>query len=272
MADPDLAELGAPKRESDPLALELHGVSLALGGRPVLKEVSLTARFGELSAILGPNGAGKTSLLRRIAGLLEGPGEVRLSGVALSDLEPLERAKQVSFVPQQSMLRVAMPVHAVVALGRYAHRPGLTRRSADDEAAIRAALEETDTLRLSERPFIELSFGEQKRVMIARALATGARTLLLDEPTASLDVEHALRLFVLLRALVAQGRCIVAVLHQLDEAMHFADRVALLKDGVLVAHGPTAEIITPARVRQIYGVEMIPGGGFGFRLPAEEAP
>ena len=112
-----------------------------------------------------------------------------------------------------------MQVRTVVALGRYAHRSGLARSTNADDAAIDEALQETDSLQLAERSFTELSFGEQKRVMIARALATGARTLLLDEPTASLDVEHSLRLFVLLRALATQGRCIVVVLHHLDEAL-----------------------------------------------------
>jgi iron complex transport system ATP-binding protein len=160
-----------------------------------------------------------------------------------------------------------MQVRNVVALGRYAHRDGLARLSNADESAIHEALEETDSLQLADRLFTELSFGEQKRVMIARALATGARTLLLDEPTASLDVEHALRLFVLLRALAALGRCVVVVLHQLDEALNFADEVALIKSGELLAHGPAREIITPERVRALYGVDMVYGGGLGFRLP-----
>src|SRR5690606_13485606 len=179
-------------------------------------------------------------------------------------------AKQVSFVPQQSLLSVAMPVYQVIAQGRYAHRPGLGRLSRSDLLAIRAALLETDTLALEDRLFTELSVGEQKRVLIARALATGARTLLLDEPTASLDVEHSLRLFALLRSLAEQGHCVVAVLHHLDDALQHADQAALIKRGEMVAHGPTSEVLSPARVRAIYGVEMVKGGGMGFRLP--EAP
>jgi iron complex transport system ATP-binding protein len=249
------------------VALEVRALSVRLGTRPVLKGVSLDAHFGEVMAILGPNGAGKSTLLRAVCGLVEATGEVRLDGEPLWQLDPFARATRLSFVPQHSQLAAAMPVYKVVAQGRFAHHHGLARMQQSDHDAIRAALEESDTLELSERSFTELSFGEQKRVMIARALATGARTLLLDEPTASLDVEHALRLFALLRTLAAQGRCIVTVLHQLDEARNYSDRSALIKAGELVAAGPSRDIISPERVRSLYNVEMIVGGGLGFRLP-----
>ena len=252
---------------SDLSALEVRELRVRLGAREVLKGISLRADFGRVTAILGPNGAGKSTLLRALAGIVDGRGEILLNGIPARTIEARERAKQVSFVPQQSLLRVAMTVRTVVALGRYAHRDGLSRLSSADESAIHEALVETDSLQLAERPFTELSSGEQKRVMIARALATGARTLLLDEPTASLDVEHALRLFVLLRALSAQGRCIVVVLHHLDEALNFSDEVALIKAGELLAHGAARDIITPVQVRTLYGVDMVYGGGLGFRLP-----
>lgn len=248
-------------------ALEVRNLCVRRGPREILRGVSLEARFGEITAILGPNGAGKSTLLRALCGLLDATGEIRLDGQPIGQMDAFARAKQLSFVPQHSQLSVAMPVYRVVAQGRYTHRPGLSRLRDEDHAAIRAALAESDALQLSERPFTELSFGEQKRVLIARALATGARTLLLDEPTASLDVEHALKLFVLLRALAAQGRCIVVVLHQLDEALRYSDRAALIKAGELIASGPSREIISRERVRMLYNVEMVPGGGLGFALP-----
>ena len=209
--------------------------------------------------------------MRAVCGLVDASGDVRLAGRPIKDLDAFERAKQLSFVPQHSLLTVAMPVYEVVAQGRYAHHRGLSRLQRTDHLAIAEALAESDTQELAERLFTELSFGEQKRVLIARALATGSRTLLLDEPTASLDVEHALRLFALLRALTAQGRCILVVLHQLDEALKFSDRAALLKAGELIALGPTRQIISPERVRALYNVEMIDGGGLGFRLPEADA-
>jgi iron complex transport system ATP-binding protein len=232
-----------------------------------LKPISLTAHFGQVTAILGPNGAGKSSLLRAVAGVIPGDGQILIAGVPAEHVERRERAKRVSFVPQQTLLRAAMSVRQVVTLGRYAHRDGFARAQAKDTAAVEQALEETDSLQLADRAFTELSFGEQKRVMIARALATGATILLLDEPTASLDVEHSLRLFVLLRTLASQGRCVVVVLHQLDEALKFCDQVALIKQGELLAHGPARDIVTPERVRALYGVDMVYGGGLGFRLP-----
>jgi iron complex transport system ATP-binding protein len=253
---------------ADGKALEVRDLSVRLGRRQVLKNVSLDASFGEITSVLGPNGAGKSTLLRAICGLVESSGQILLAGAPIHELDAVVRAVQVSFVPQHSLLTAPMPVFEVVAQGRYPHHRGLSRLSHTDQLAIREALAESDVAELAERPFTELSFGEQKRVLIARALATGARTLLLDEPTASLDVEHALRLFQLLRALAAQGRCIVVVLHHLDEALNFSDRAALIKAGSLVAHGPTREIISPDRVRALYNVEMIRGGGLGFRLPA----
>jgi iron complex transport system ATP-binding protein len=252
---------------ADKHALEVRDLCVRRGHREILRKVSLQARFGEITAILGPNGAGKSTLLRALCGLLEASGEIRLGGQLIGKLDAFARAKQLSFVPQHSQLNAAMPVYRVVAQGRYTHRPGLSRLRDEDHAAIRHALHESDALHFAERPFTELSFGEQKRVLIARALATGARTLLLDEPTASLDVEHALRLFALLRAMATQGRCIVVVLHQLDEALRHSDRAALIKAGELIAMGPSREILSPERVRALYNVEMVPGGGLAFELP-----
>jgi iron complex transport system ATP-binding protein len=254
------------------LAFETRGLSVTLGKRKVLRELSFACRYGEVMAVLGPNGAGKSTLLRALAGLVPALGEVTLAGVPVRTLSAAERAKQVSFVPQHSLLAAPMPVAQVVAQGRYAHRAALATLRDDDRAAIAAALSATDIEELAQRPFSELSFGEQKRVLIARALATGARTLLLDEPTASLDIEHALRLFILLRQLASQGRAVVVVLHQLDHALAYCDRATLLGRGELVAAGVTREVITKARVRELYGVELVEGMGLGFRLPEGATP
>jgi iron complex transport system ATP-binding protein len=252
---------------AEPWDLHVEALSVRRGERTTLHAVSLGARFGEVLAVLGPNGAGKSTLLSALAGLVEYTGEVRLAGERLDALRPEERARRLSYVPQHSRLSAALPVHEVVRQGRYAHRRALARLSAHDRDVIDQAMREADVTALAARRFSELSFGEQKRVMIARALATEARTLLLDEPTASLDIEHALRLFVLLRALAAQGRAIVVVLHQLDDARRYADRAALLKEGRLVAVGESRAIIDAARVRELYHVDMVENAGLAFRLP-----
>jgi len=251
-------------------ALEAHGLSVRLGARTVLSDVSLSARAGEVLAILGPNGAGKSTLLRALVGLVPHEGVVQLDGIARATLSFEERARRLSYVPQQSQLRAPLTVREVVALGRSAHRPALARARIDDVRAIDAALADADVAVLAARSYSQLSTGEQKRVLLARALATGAGTLLLDEPTASLDIEHALRLFHTLRRLATEGRAVVLVLHQIEHALAFADRALLLAAGRLRASGLVAEVVTPANVRALYGVELVPHGSHGFRLP--EAP
>jgi iron complex transport system ATP-binding protein len=251
-------------------AIDVRALSLQRGARTVLRDISFEAHFGEVLAVLGPNGAGKSSLLRGLSGLCPYQGDVRLSGRELRSMSTVERARAVSFVPQQSQLTAALPVASVVAQGRYMHRDGLRNRG-NDEPAVAAALEQVDMSALRERPFSELSCGEQKRVLLARALCSGARVLLLDEPTASLDIEHALRLSALLRTLAGEGRCIVVVLHQLDEALQLSDRALLLKQGRTLTIGASAAVIDESHVRALYGVELLRDQGLAFRLPEEDA-
>jgi len=249
-----------------PHALSAHALSVSLGGRTVLDQISLALSFGEILAVLGPNGAGKSTLLRALSGLVAYRGEIWSEGQLLSTLAAQERAQRLSFVPQQSQLSAALAVREVVALGRYARRPALAGRSSADEAAIEQALCDTDALGLAERAFSDLSSGEQKRVLLARALCTGARTLLFDEPTSTLDIEHALGLFALLRSLAERGRAIIVVLHQLEHALAFADRALLLQRGEQLALGTVAEVLTAENVRKLHRVELVPNGAPAFRL------
>jgi iron complex transport system ATP-binding protein len=250
-------------------AITTRALCVARDGRDVLHGLTMLARFGEVLAIVGPNGAGKSTLLRTLAGLLAYRGTIAIEGAELSTLSSEQRARRVSFVPQQSQLTAALAVREVVALGRYVHRPALSRLRETDARAVDDALRHTDVLALAERAFSALSTGEQKRVLLARALCTGARILLLDEPTASLDIEHALRLFALLRALAASGHAVLVVLHQLEHALAFADRALLLQHGALLACGPAREVLTPAHVRSLHHVVMLPGAAPGFALPDE---
>jgi iron complex transport system ATP-binding protein len=247
-------------------ALDARGVCANAGRARVLHDVTFHADYGSVLAILGPNGAGKSTLLRALAGLLAYEGALALDGAELSGRSRREIGRRIAFVPQRTQLTSRLPVWTVVSHGRYAHRGGLAQLSTHDERCIESAMRRADVAHLSTREFPQLSAGEQRRVLLARALATEARVLLLDEPTAALDIPHALSLFETLRGLAESGHCVVIVLHQLDDALRFTDRALLLQTGRQLAFDRSAEVITAEHVRSAYGVELIAQGGLAFRL------
>jgi iron complex transport system ATP-binding protein len=247
-------------------ALEVQALSVARERREILRDLSFSSDPGTVLAVVGPNGAGKSTLLKVLAGLLPYAGAVKLGGVDAATLGRRERARKVAYVPQHSALEAALPVRAVVAQGRFAHRE-LLGRPTGDEAAVDRALTLTGAGHLADRTFHKLSYGERRLVLLARALATGAKLLLLDEPTAALDVRHALDLLSVLRRLADDGACVVVVLHQLQEAVTHCDRALMLAAGQMIAEGPVAEVIAAGPVRRVYGVDLVPAAHFGYRLP-----
>ena len=249
-------------------ALLVEQMSVSRGGRPVLQQLSFSAAAGSITVLLGPNGAGKSTALKGILGLLPYAGQVKLGGQPAARLEPRARARLVAYVPQHSSLDAPLPVRDVVAQGRFAHERDnpFARPSRSERAAVEQALAQTDLQPLADRPFTTLSYGERRRVLLARALATGAPLLLLDEPTAALDVGHALRLLATLRQIARAGTAVVMVLHQLQEAAAVADQALLLAAGRTVVQGPVDQVIAPGPVRSVYGVEVVPAGQFACRL------
>jgi iron complex transport system ATP-binding protein len=239
------------------------------GPRRVLADVDLNAPAGSITCVIGPNGAGKSTLLYAIAGLLPYRGRIDLGGRDLRAFDPRERARALAYVPQRSLLEAPLAVETVIFQGRFAHTGALAGPSADDRRAVHAAMERTDVLSLAQRRFDRLSTGERRRVLIARALASEARTILLDEPTAALDVRHALELFVLLRALADEGFCIVVVLHALDDVRRHGDRALLLSEGTVVAEGAVRDVVDAERVRSVYGVTLIENSALAFELESK---
>ena len=255
--------------EAPPLAVS--GLTVRRGGRLVLQELGFTAEAGSTTVLLGPNGAGKSTALKAILGLVDHRGQVQLGGRDARQLHARERARLVAYVPQHSALDAPLPVRDVVAQGRFPHGTDtpFARQKQGDGQRVDQSLALTDLQSLADRPFNALSYGERRRVLLARALCTDAPLLLLDEPTAALDVGHALELFRVLAEVARQGTAVVLVLHQLQEAAAVADRAVLLDAGRCVRQGPTAEVLTTEPVRAVYGVEMVPGAQFGCRLTRE---
>jgi ABC-type cobalamin/Fe3+-siderophores transport system ATPase subunit len=247
--------------------LHARGVGVSLGGRVILEAVDLTARPGELTAIVGPNGSGKTTLLRALGCLLDFSGDVREGDTDLRALPPAQRARRLAYLPQNSELRAALSVRQVAALGRYSARPGLFLHTRGDDDAVERALARVQLSALAERAYPTLSGGQKRLVLLARALATGAPTLLLDEPTASLDIRHALTLFELLGSLAREGYTIIVVLHDLDDVQRHAAHAVLLDRGRVQASGAPLEQGFAASAERTFGVGLVPRDRLGFRLP-----
>lgn len=240
---------------AEPL-LEARALSVDRGGRRTLEDISLSLYPGEILALIGPNGAGKSTLLKALLGLIPSDGEVRCGDRSLREMHEKERAREIAYIPQEGLLNQGFRAFEVVAQGRYAHlgrRRSLTRA---DHEAVRAALKTAQAESLAGRRYDRLSLGERRRVLIARALASGARILALDEPDASLDLAQKLALFELLRALRDRGYGILVVLHGLDEMRALADRALLLSAGQKVVEGPPDSVLREEIIREVYGVAL----------------
>jgi iron complex transport system ATP-binding protein len=247
-------------------AIEARDVSVARGKIRAVQGVSLRAAYGSVLAIVGPNGAGKSSLVRALAGLLPCAGSIQIDGQELTRLGTRERARRIAWVPQQSLIQADLSVAELVAQGRFAHARKWNPFSSQPEPAVQKALELTDVVHLRDRSFSHLSGGEQRRVLIARALATEARILLLDEPTAGLDVAHVLRTHALLRELARTGHAVVCVLHDLCDVEQHADQVALLEGSRLVALGSPTDVLVEQNLARVYGVRRAAEARTSFHL------
>ena len=238
---------------SPPLLAARH-LTVVRGQRRLLDDVSISVEVGEILALVGPNGAGKSTLMKALAGILPYQGEIFLEGSPAETLPRRMRARHLAYVPQHSTLDAPMLAREVVSQGRFAHRDGWGRASGDDAAAIAAALAATEATHLADRPFSRLSYGERRLVLLARALATGARILLLDEPTAALDAEAEHAVFQRFRAL-AQGRTTILISHRFP-TVRMADRIVVLEGGTIIEQGTHAELLAAgARYARLFALQ-----------------
>lgn len=223
----------------------------------VIDEVSLDVEAGEMLGIIGPNGSGKSTLLRLLSGVLSpAVGELRVRGRPLSSYSRREIGQTIAVVPQETTIEFPFSVLEVVLMGRSPHLGGFAFEGDRDLEVARTALERGGVREFEHRSIHELSGGERQRVVLARALAQETGILLLDEPAAFLDIRHAVEIYDLLKDLAREGRSIVTVLHDLNLAALYCDRVALLKAGRLVQVGAPADVITYATVTEVYGTEV----------------
>lgn len=232
--------------------LGCSGLGYQIKGTALLAEVDLQVRPGETLGIVGPNGSGKSTLLRLLAGLLRPhSGEVRLGDRPLHSVRRIDVARSLAVVEQQASTDDALSVLDAVELGRTPWLSAFTPWSAADDAIVRQALQAVGMLHLADRGWHSLSGGERQRVHIARALAQQPRILLLDEPTNHLDIQQQLSILQLVQALPVTT---LIALHDLNQAL-VCDRLAVMQNGRLVALGAPLQVLTPERLREVFGVE-----------------
>ncbi len=255
--------------------IELANVTVHLGGRPVVDSVDLDVGEGEWLALIGPNGAGKTTLLRAVAGLVPFSGSIALDGRPAVELGRREISRLLALVPQEPSTPPWMTVGEYVLMGRTPHLGPLAKEGARDREAAGRAVARLDLGGYESRRLGTLSGGEKQRVVVARALAQEARIVLLDEPTASLDIGHqqqALELLDLLRA--ESGLTLVAAMHDLTLAAQYADRMVLLDSGRIVAEGAPADVLTETLIATHYAasIDIVPAGGRVAVIPRRTPP
>ncbi|WP_245180697.1 heme ABC transporter ATP-binding protein [Haloarcula amylovorans] len=253
--------------DADPM-LEVSGLSVELGGQQILSGVDFAVDRGSLVGLVGPNGAGKTTVLRTLrATLTPDEGRVRVAGKRLDGLSAREVSQLVASTPQTTTLSFEFTVEQAVEMGRTPHLGRFDRVDETDREAVQAAMERTDVAQFADRAITSLSGGERQRVLLARALAQATPVLLLDEPTASLDINHAVRTLELASSLVAEGKTAVAAIHDLNLAARYCDELVLLADGAVRAAGTPRKVLTTETLGDAFDAETLVTRQPGFDAP-----
>jgi iron complex transport system ATP-binding protein len=263
---------------SDASGARLRAASLTLGyeDRTVVHELDLAVPNGQVTVIVGPNACGKSTTLRALGRLLKPQGgAVLLDGAELARIPTRKIAQSIGLLPQTPVAPEAITVADLVSRGRQPHQAWWKQWSDEDERAVTDAMDRTDVTELAERPVDALSGGQRQRVWIAMALAQETDLLLLDEPTTYLDIAHQVEVLDLVRQLNReQGRTVVVVLHDLNQAARYADHLVAMKAGVIVAEGPPGEVVTADLVREVFGLDsvVVPDPVTGSPLVVPGAP
>ena len=235
-------------------AIKARGLSVELGGNEIVKSIDMTVSYGRMLALVGPNGAGKSTLLGAISVDIPIRGDLEVSGRNISKWSRKELARQRSVLLQKNQVSFAFSVREIIEMGRspwWSVSP-----EQDHQLHVERAIDATDVRHLLDRAFLSLSGGEQARVSLARVLAQGTKIVLLDEPTAALDLSHQEDVMKIARELVKQGACVVVVVHDLSLAAAWADEIAIINSGRIVAQGSAQNVLTPDRIRDVYGINV----------------
>lgn len=235
--------------------LELRDAAVRLGGAEILRGVTMAFPAASVTGLAGPNGAGKSTLLRAVCGLIPlAGGQALLDGQPVSAVPRRRLAANVHLLPQNVQMSSPFTVREVVGMGRHPHLGRFRAPGPRDREVVEWAMAQTGVTELAHRPVTELSGGERQRALLARSLATEAPILLLDEPTANLDILHQLEVMELLRGFAAQGKTVVAVLHDLNQVRKHCDHAALLGRGRVEAAGRPSEALSVENVERVFGV------------------
>jgi iron complex transport system ATP-binding protein len=244
---------------------EVRDLDFSYGRKKVLNGLKLEIAAGGIVALLGPNGSGKSTLLKLLLGLLKPErGTVALRGRELVRYSRRELAREVAYVPQVHREAFGYTVREIVLMGRMASTPFLARYGARDLELVEEALEKLEIAHLSDRPYTQISGGERQLALIARAIAQGASTFIMDEPTNNLDYGNQIRLLERIARLAVDGHTFLMTTHHPDHALSIADRVVLMKQGTILRDGPASSTITPRALCELYDLrESMLGRGPG---------
>ncbi|KAA9398886.1 heme ABC transporter ATP-binding protein [Haloarcula sp. CBA1130] len=238
--------------------LDVSDLAVSFGGQSVVSGVDFTVDRGSLVGLVGPNGAGKTTVLRTVKGTLDPDrGTVRVDGEPVSDRSAKAVSRLVASTPQSTDLSFDFTVRQTVEMGRTPHLGRFDRMDEADRRAVERAMERASVAQFADRPFTSLSGGERQRVLLARALAQETPVLLLDEPTASLDINHAVRTLELVRSLVDSGKAAIAAIHDLNLAARYCDELVLLAGGEVRAAGRPVDVLTSDTLRDAFDAETL---------------
>lgn len=237
--------------------LEVENLNFSYNNRPILKDISFSVNKGEFIGIIGPNGTGKSTLLKTITStVVINEGNIKIDGKNIKNIKPKERAKLVAVVPQNFDLEFDFTVNDIVSMGRNPYLGFNDKESVKDFEHIKNALKITNTEKFKDRIFNTLSGGEQQMVLIARAIAQDTPLILLDEPTSALDLFHQLEVMNIISELNSKGKTIIAVLHDLNLASRFCERLIMLNKGAIFRDDVSKKVLTISNIREVYKVDV----------------